>query len=115
MGFPMPANRVLVAPWVGRPRNAAGDTMSSGTSEGWQRSTGRFWSAFEAQYPSDYSLIGPQHRVTQALAQRWNWPPATVGERLIHHHINNGAYVILVPENMHGGDVHRTPTVMGTP
>ncbi|HEY9343848.1 MAG TPA: hypothetical protein VIQ53_00995 [Inquilinus sp.] len=115
MGIPMPANRVLVAPWVGRPRNAAGDTMSSGTSEGWQRSTGRFWSAFEAQYPSDYSLIGPQHRVTQALAQRWNWPASTVGERLIHHHINNGAYVILVPENMHGGDVHRTPTVMGTP
>lgn len=113
--IPMPANRVLVAPWVGRPRNAGGAMMSSGTSEGWQRSTGRFWSAFAAHFPSDYSLIGPQHRVTSALAQRWNWPPSTVGQRLIHHHINNGPYVILVPEGVHGGNVHRTATIVGAP
>ncbi len=115
---PIPANRVLVAPWVGRMRNAQGDMMSSGTSEGWLRSESRFWSEFKRQFPSDFALIGPNRTVTPQLAQRWGWSNRTVGQKLIHHHIDNGNLVVAVPEGLHqgsSGNIHATVKVEGLP
>ena len=118
IGEPIPADRVLVAPWVGRMRNAQGDMMSSGTSEGWLRNESRFWTQFKRQFPSDYALIGPNRTVTPQLAQRWGWGQRTIGQKLVHHHIDNGNLVVAVPEGLHqtaSGDVHATVKIEGRP
>jgi hypothetical protein len=115
---PIPANRVLVAPWVGRVRNAQGEMMSSGTSEGWLRNESRFWSEFKRQFPSDFALIGPGRTVTPQLAQRWGWSNRTIGQKLVHHHIDNGNLVVAVPEGLHqgaSGSIHATVRIEGRP
>ena len=121
-GFPIPADRVLEAPWIGRIRNAAGDAGSSGTSAGWARSESAFWSAFRAQFPGDYALLGTGRTVTAALAERYGWPTegpnSVVGQKLVHHHMENSSLVVALPESLHvnsSGAIHARPTVVGTP
>ncbi len=118
LGLPVPANRVLSAPWIGRIRNRAGELLSSATSQGWLRSESRFWSEFARRFPEDYALIGPGRTVTAELAQRYGWPPSVVGDRLVHHHMENGSFVVAIPESLHqrlSGNIHATSTVVGTP
>ena len=108
--LPIRGDRVLVAPWVG--------TSSASTSAGWLRNEGRYWTAFEQAFPSDYALIGPGHRVTPELAKQWGWPSSTVGQKLVHHHIANGSYVVALPEQTHqqeSSSIHATPRVEAEP
>lgn len=106
----IPGNRVLAAPWVG--------SSPSSTSAGWLRAEGKFWTEFKQAFPTDYDLMGPGHTVTPKLAQLWGWPKSTVGQKLVHHHIANGSYVVALPENIHreeSGDIHATPRIEGSP
>jgi Domain of unknown function (DUF4157)/HNH/Endo VII superfamily nuclease toxin with a HHH motif len=115
LGIPIPQDRVLTAPWVGRVRNRAGDIMSTGTSQGWLRNESRFWSEFGRRWPNDYNLIGPNRTVTRELAQRYRWPDSVIGDKLIHHHMDNGQFVVAIPRSLHeslSGSIHATPTVV---
>lgn len=120
--IPVPKDRVLDAPWIGKVRVMSGKNVgtdsSVSTSAGWLRSEGKFWSQFDAQFPGDTKLMGPGRTVTKALADKWGWPSSTVGQKLVHHHIGNGPYVVAVPENLHqglSGDIHAKGTVVGKP
>jgi hypothetical protein len=122
LGFNIPEDRVLVAPWVGRIRNRAAKVQSTSTSEGWLRNESRFWSQWERQFPDDAALLGPNRTVSQALADKYGWPTSgpnnVVGQKLVHHHIDNGALTVALPENVHqqlSGAIHARPTVVGGP
>jgi hypothetical protein len=111
VGEPIPANRALIAPWIGRGPSA--------TSEGWLRSSGRFWSEFKKQFSSDYDLLGPGHSVTPALAARWGWHERTIGQKLEHHHVKNGEVVVAIPAGLHpksqDARIHAKVKIEGTP
>jgi hypothetical protein len=110
LGIPVPPDRVLMAPWIGR----IGSTGS--TSLGWLRNAGRFWNAFRQAFPQDAAALGGGTRVTPAFARRMGWVdsngnPMFVGQTLIHHHIDNGPLVFPVPSSLHRGS---TGTIHGT-
>jgi hypothetical protein len=122
LNIPIPADRVLEAPWVGRVRSRAGEVSSRGTSQGWLRNEAAFWRAFRDQFPADYALLGPNRTVTPAFAQRYGWPTSgpdsVVGQPLVHHHIENGPLVVAIPESLHvrlSGTIHARPTVVASP
>jgi hypothetical protein len=114
-GMPMPRDRVLCAPWVGRIYSRRGEPNSYGTSQGWLRNEARFWAAFQRYFPLDYGVMDSGHRVSPSLAQRYRWPSALVGEKLVHHHLENGPLVVALPDNLHRslyGAIHQQPTVV---
>ncbi|MBZ0306377.1 MAG: hypothetical protein K8I82_09950, partial [Anaerolineae bacterium] len=116
LNLKLPQDRVLSAPWVGRVRDAKGKPTSVGTSAGWLRNESRFWKEFKARFPDDYALIGKGHTVTPELAQKYGWDKSHIGDKLVHHHINNGSYVVAIPEKLHhklSGTIHAKPTIMG--
>jgi HNH/Endo VII superfamily nuclease toxin with a HHH motif len=120
--IPIPADRVLEAPWVGRVRTAAGKKSSRGTSAGLLRNESAYWGEFKKRFPEDYALMGPNRTVTEALAKRYGWPTSgsnsVVGQRLVHHHIENGPLVVALPESLHvglSGKIHARPTVEAAP
>lgn len=92
-GLKYPHNSMLEAPWIGR--------GSRSTSEGWLRDGHNFWSVWKYEFKEDAKLLGPDNTVTEELARRWGWPETTVGKKLYPHHIENGPYVVLVPEGPH--------------
>lgn len=96
--------KVVEAPWIGRIRSKSGKARSVSTSEGWLRDESKFWKQFEKDYPEDYKLIGPGNTVTPELSNKWGWKGKYVGEKLIHHHVENGAYVVPLPESLHAGE-----------
>jgi hypothetical protein len=115
----IPADRVLSAPWVNS-KNSSGERPSSATSEGWLRSQSRFWTQWKKQFPDDAKLLGPNQTVTKELADKYGWPTSgpnnVVGQKLAHHHIDNGALTVALPENVHqklSGNIHATATVVG--
>jgi hypothetical protein len=121
-GLNIPEDRVLSAPWIGRIRNRTGKIQSSSTSEGWLRNESRFWSEWKRQFPDDAKLLGPNNTVTEALADKYGWPTSgadsVVGQKLVHHHIDNGVLTVALPEKVHqklSGEIHATPTVVGAP
>ncbi len=117
VGIPIPRDRVVSASWVGRIRDRAGELTSTGTSQGWLRNESRFWSAFRKNFPDDYRLLGPNRTVTPEIAQRYKWPDSLVGDKLIHHHIENGPFVVAIPESLHqqlSRHIHARPTVVGS-
>jgi HNH/endonuclease VII toxin of polymorphic toxin system len=107
-GLPIRVNQILEAPWIGK------NTPRS-TSEGWLRDSGRFWSAYAQHAPNENALLGGGRVVTPQYAQAMSWPASTVGQPLVHHHINNSRFVIPLPANAHGPGVHRQATVVMTP
>ena len=114
-GLNIPADRILSAPWVGRIRNARGEIRSTSTSMGYLRSESRFWAEFQRRWPQDYALLGPGRRVTAAFAQRYSWGPETIGQKLVHHHIENASFTVAIPESLHhslSGTIHARPTVV---
>jgi hypothetical protein len=120
LGINIPGDRVLGAPWTGRVRNARGKLQSSGTSQGWLRSESQFWSEFKRQFPDDAKLLGKDNTVTKALAEKYGWPTkgknSVVGQKLVHHHMENGQFVAPIPEKLHrklSGTIHAKPTVVG--
>jgi hypothetical protein len=106
---------VVESPWIGRIRGKSGRPRSTATSEGWLRDESKFWQQFAEDYPEDYRLIGEGHTVTQELSQKWGWKGKFVGEKLIHHHVENGAYAVPVPKSLHAGEagaaIHGKPRV----
>lgn len=110
MGIPIRADQMLEAPWIGK------NTPRS-TSEGWLRDSDRFWTAYAQHAPNEYALLQGGRIVTPAYAAAMGWPPATIGRPLAHHHVSNGAFVVPVPvgQDFHGPQVHRTPTIHGSP
>jgi hypothetical protein len=118
LGIPIPKDRVLEAPWIGRIRSGKGEVTSASTSQGWMRNESRYWAEFKRRFPDDYAQIGPGRTVTPELAQRYGWPKEVVGQKLVHHHIDNGPITVAIPESLHkklSGVIHAKPTVVGTP
>jgi hypothetical protein len=118
--MPINKDRVLAAPWIGRIRGSGGKPRSSATSEGWERNEGRFWEKWKSSFPEDAKLLGPNNTVTVALAKKYGWPTSgpnnTVGQKLVHHHMENSTLTVAVPESVHqqlSGEIHGTPTVVG--
>jgi hypothetical protein len=116
VGLNIPENRVLDAPWIGKVKSSAS------TSEGWLRNESRFWSEWKRQFPDDAKLLGENQTVTKELADKYGWPTSgpdnVVGQKLVHHHIDNGSLTVALPEKVHqklSGQIHRTPTVVGRP
>jgi HNH/Endo VII superfamily nuclease toxin with a HHH motif len=115
-GIPMPRDRVLCAPWVGRVYSRRGEPNSYGTSQGWLRNEARFWAAFRHYFPLDYGLMDSGHRLSSSLAQHYGWRGELVGDKLIHHHLENGPLVVALPGSLHQslhGVIHQQPTVLG--
>jgi hypothetical protein len=117
----IPDDRVLNAPWIGRIRRR-GKIQSSSTSEGWLRNESRFWSQWEKQFPDDAKLLGPNRTVSPELANNYRWPTTgpdnVVGQKLVHHHVDNGSMTVAIPEKIHqqlSGQIHATATVVGAP
>ena len=100
-GLKLPPDRVLEAPWAGRIRKG-GKATSQTTSAGWQRNESRFWTIFDDAFKDDAKLIGPDRRVTAALAKKYGWPDEVVGAKLVHHHIDDGPFVVALPASRHG-------------
>ncbi|SDK80413.1 eCIS core domain-containing protein [Nonomuraea jiangxiensis] len=118
LGIAIPADRLLDAPWIGRLRNKAGKTRPISTSMGFLRSESRFWRKFEELFSEDFKLIGKGRRVTKELAAKYGWDPKYVGDKLVHHHVENGQLVAAIPEGLHhelSGTIHATATVVGRP
>jgi hypothetical protein len=118
LGIFVSPDRVLNAPWIGRVRNRAGKNLSVSTSQGWLRNETRFWSQFARQFPDDYKLIGKARKVTPALARRYRWPAELIGDKLVHHHMENSSLVVAIPESLHrrlSGKIHARATVIGKP
>jgi HNH/Endo VII superfamily nuclease toxin with a HHH motif len=119
----IPADRVLNAPYIGRIRHhLTNKIQSSTTSEGWLRNQSRFWTQWKKQFPDDAKLLGPNQTVSKELADKYGWPTSgpnnVVGQKLVHHHIDNGSLTVAIPENVHqklSGEIHATPTVVGRP
>jgi hypothetical protein len=107
-GLRIRTDQVLEAPWIGR------NTPRS-TSEGWLRDSGRFWTAYSRHAPNEFALLNGGHVVTPAYADAMGWPRSTVGQTLVHHHINNSRFVLPFPANAHGPGVHRQATVEARP
>lgn len=111
---PIPKDRVLEAPWTGRTR--------ASTSQGYERNSTQFWKTWKQAFPNDAKLLGPGNTVTTELAKKYGWPyegpNSVVGQKLIHHHIDNGPYTVALPESWHKGSstlIHRTATVEAKP
>lgn len=118
LGIAIPTNRLLDAPWIGRIRGKSGKPRSISTSMGFLRDEKRFWREFEKRFPADFKLIGKDRRVTKELAAKYGWDPKYVGDKLVHHHIENGQFVAAIPEGLHhqlSGTIHAKPTVVGAP
>lgn len=120
LGIPIRKDRVLAAPWIGRIRGSGGKARSSSTSKGWERNEGRFWGKWKSAYPEDAKLLGPNYTVTEALAKKYGWPTSgpnnTVGQKLVHHHMENGSLTVAIPESVHqqlSGKIHGKATVVG--
>ena len=46
------------------------------------------------------------------------YPDSVVGQRFVHHHIENGSLVVTMPESLYlrlNGVIHATPMVVRTP
>jgi hypothetical protein len=120
LGMPIREDRVLAAPWIGRIRGSGGKPRSSSTSEGWLRNESKFWAKWKSSFPEDAKLLGPNNTVTPELATKYGWPTSgpnnTVGQKLVHHHMENGTLTAAIPESVHqqlSGEIHATPTVVG--
>jgi hypothetical protein len=107
-GLRIRTDQILEAPWIGR------NTPRS-TSEGWLRDSGRFWTAYSRHAPNEFALLNGGHVVTPAYADAMGWPRSSVGQTLVHHHINNSRFVLPFPANAHGPGVHRQATVEARP
>jgi hypothetical protein len=110
LGIPIMKNRVFEAAWVGKGRK--------GTSEGILRHADKFWKAFKDKFPDDYKLLGPGRTVTPELAKKYGWSQDIMGEKLVHHHLENGPYVVAIPDSLHRakyGAIHRKPKIEATP
>jgi hypothetical protein len=117
LGISIPADRVLCAPWIGRIRGTGGRTRSVATSLGWLRSERKYWTKFRDTWSADYHLLGTSHKITISWTRRFNWPRSLVGQNLVHHHIDNGPYVVPIPKSLHerlSGTIHARATVLGT-
>jgi HNH/endonuclease VII toxin of polymorphic toxin system len=115
LGINVPRDRILDAPWVGRIYRKGMPDPSLSTSAGWLRNSGKFWKAFKERWPEDYALLGRNHRVTKAFAERYGWPKTTIGQKLVHHHIGNSSHVVAIPEDLHlklSGAIHAKTTVI---
>ncbi|MEJ2747385.1 MAG: DUF4157 domain-containing protein [Anaerolineae bacterium] len=122
LGIPIPKDRILQAPWIGRIRGSSGKPRSVSTSEGWLRNESRFWTKWKAAFPEDAKLLGKGNTVTKELAKKYGWPTegpkSVVGEKLIHHHMENGPNTVAVPKSLHeklSGEIHATPKVEAAP
>jgi hypothetical protein len=101
-GLKLPPDRVLEAPWAGRIRKPGGEATSQTTSAGWQRNESRFWTAFDSAFSDDAKLMRPGRKVTPELAKKYGWPDDVIGDKLIHHHIDDGQFTVALPESRHG-------------
>ena len=122
LGQNIPKDRVLSAPWIGTVQDAAGKRRSVATSQGWLRNENRFWKKWKEAFPEDAKLLGKGNTVTPELAKKYGWPTSgpnnAVGQKLIHHHIDNGTYTVAIPESWHekmSRAIHAVPEVLGKP
>jgi hypothetical protein len=90
---------ILEAPWVGR-------VPGHSTSEGWLRAEANYWHVLNALIPELRGLLGADRVVTEAFAQAMRWPAETIGQKLHHHHIDNGPIVAPVPAGFHDRRIH---------
>jgi hypothetical protein len=114
-GLRIRPSQVLVAPWMGDVRTPSGRRIT--TSEGWRRDAQSFWSVYARAHPALAALLGAtsRRRVTPAYARAMGWSPGTVGQPLVHHHIDNGPYVVAIPASTHTPAVHRRATIVARP
>lgn len=128
-GVPIPADRILAAPWQGGARKATRSWL------GFRRDARAFWEAFEKAHPSDFQLIGYGRTLTKELAKKWGWWTPGFAKRMgfktlkdmetamarvrsskkardlfrfEHHHINFGEFCFPLPRGLHGKEVHKT-------
>jgi hypothetical protein len=107
LGISIPPDRALVAPWFG--------STDASTSEGWRRDGRGFLRDYLKHFPEDAGLLDKERVVTPKLAAAWGME-GYVGDRLVHHHLNNGPLVVLLPESLHEREnarIHRTPKRLG--
>lgn len=115
LGLNIPADRVLEAPWVGRVYGSEGKKLSSGTSQGWLRNESKFWTLFKSKFPDDYKLLDEGEKVSAGFAKKYGWAKTYVGQKLVHHHMDNGPFVVAIPESLHkrlSGAIHAKPKVV---
>jgi HNH/Endo VII superfamily nuclease toxin with a HHH motif len=111
-GLNVRADQILVAPWIGRVVTPSGKRVSN--SLGYRRDAPAYWRTYMVLHPTEATLLHGGRRVTPAFARAMAWPRSTVGQRLQHHHIGNGAFVFPLPVNVHQqAPVHGRATVVG--
>lgn len=112
LGISIPPDRALAAPWTGMHGTA---THRRNTSEGWRRDGHGFLRDYLDTFGEDRALLDGGLVVTAALAAAWGLDAALIGDRLVHHHLNNGPLVVLLPETLHrreSAKIHRHATVL---
>jgi len=84
------SDRILEAPWTrGRSCNV--------TSEGFLRDLNKFKKVYSETWPND-EIVKNGFIVTDELANKFKWP---LGDVLVHHHIDNSAFVTFIPDKIH--------------
>jgi WXG100 family type VII secretion target len=101
IGHPIPKDRILEAEHVGVIKNRSGRATSQANRIGYERNESRFWTAFKERWPEDYKLIKPGRRISPELAEKYGWPKDVVGEKLVHHHVDNLYFTVAIPESWH--------------
>jgi hypothetical protein len=111
--LPVRADQILVAPWIGRVVTPSGSRRA--TSEGWRRDANAFWAAYKRFRRDAADLLKGGRRVPPAYAAAMGWPRSTVGQQLVHHHIDNGPYVAAIPASVHTDEppVHAAWSILG--
>lgn len=112
LGTSIPPDRALAAPWTGMHGTA---THRRNTSEGWRRDARGFLRDYLDTFGEDRALLEGGMVVTAALAAAWGLDAALIGDRLVHHHLNNGPLVVLLPETLHrqaSARIHRQAMVL---
>ena len=101
IGHPIPKDRILESEFVGTIYNKAGKPTSQANKIGYERNADRFWTAFKERWPKDYELINPGNKISPELAEKYGWPKSVVGDKLVHHHVDNQYFVVAIPQKWH--------------
>jgi hypothetical protein len=95
-----PRDAVLEANWIGRTK---GVPQEISNSLGFTRHAGLYFRTFRDKGGKYGKLLTSDNRVTPEFAEAMGWKKWSkhIGEQVRHHHTENGAYVVPVPESKH--------------